>query len=374
MSFTDLADKVAGLLRHPADNPRRTAIAMGFIFVLFLAAVVVALLFLPKSDEEEELEETFGESEDGQFASAGAKRRRPLDLVMSVATAAILLVVIAAVLAGDHYSRSTSLCLQCHLPAATAESWKTSTHASVDCIVCHRSPGGLSGAFDTRLRGVQNGIAAAFPGKSATIVIVDTDSCVSCHKADLEGTKTFNGITIRHTDFIDQVSCKQCHGRVGHQASGTIVGAAASAVMSACADCHDGKTASKECTTCHQGDFALANKDSGGFAKVDLPAPATCRGCHDLTGCTTCHGIEMPHPPNWADPKVHAKAGAFDTTVCVRCHDSTCSPCHSQIHGSHGAGYKEEHKKSTDGTWCTLRCHEKDKVGTDMCTLCHSKR
>lgn len=145
--------------------------------------------------------------------------------------------------------------------------------------------------------------------------------------------------------------------------------AASSAIMTTCTDCHDGKTASRECGTCHVGDIAYAGNGPDAYARVELTSPTTCEGCHPLDGCYECHGIEMPHPEGWADPKMHAPSGAFDTTVCVTCHDPGCTDCHMQIHVNHGPNWRTEHQ-TADRSYCT-RCHDPNKVGTDMCRLCH---
>jgi hypothetical protein len=143
------------------------------------------------------------------------------------------------------------------------------------------------------------------------------------------------------------------------------------AIMTSCADCHDGVTASRECDTCHVGDIADAGGGTAEFDLVRLEPPTTCQGCHSLEGCTECHGIEMPHPPGWGDPRNHARSGAFDTDLCVRCHDEMCSPCHSQIHTSHVPDWRTGHRNAERVT-CP-QCHDETKVGTDMCTLCHDE-
>lgn len=369
MSWDELVRQLTELISNPGSDPRRLAIVAAFVFLLLMTAVVAILLFLPDSDQEEE------EAEDGEErrTTPGPKKRSLAGLLMTGGIAIMLIVIAAAVIGADRFARDTRICAQCHYSAAVSESWAASTHASVGCMSCHGGPG-LTGALDLRLRGMQNGLSTLLSSSPAAPVVVDYEACSSCHARELSGTRTSNHLRVRHSDFADEVPCKQCHGRVGHQPEGVRRGALTRGVMSSCADCHDGQTASSECSTCHERDFALASMDSGGFAKVDLPAPTTCRGCHELTRCTACHGIEMPHPANWKDPKQHAPAGAFDQTVCSRCHDRTCSECHRAIHDNHGPEWKVAHQENPDGTWCTLRCHDKTKVGENMCALCHEGR
>ena len=67
------------------------------------------------------------------------------------------------------------------------------------------------------------------------------------------------------------------------------------------------------------------------------------------------------------------RSGAFDTTVCVRCHDAGCSPCHGGIHTSHGPDWNTRHQTGNSQV-CTQSCHDPNKVGTDMCHLCHASK
>ncbi len=368
MSWSDLVSELAQLLQNPGENPRRTAIAAAFVFVLFMTVVVAALIFLPESDEEE-----MGEREPEADGGDTRGKRRLSSLIMGVGMVVMVLLIVGVIGVGDHYSRDTRLCARCHVPSGAVESWQASTHPSVECIVCHGGSG-LMGGLELRLRGVQNALATGRQTGASTLVGVDYQACASCHVEDLDGTRSWNNVRVRHAEFVDGIPCAQCHGRVGHQPAGVTMGALPRSIMSTCADCHDGATADRACTTCHERDFALASIDSGGLAKVDLPGPSTCKGCHDLTGCTNCHGIEMPHPPDWGDPKVHAPQGAFDTAVCIRCHDRGCTECHRGIHDNHGADWKQTHSENPDGSWCTQRCHDADKVGKNMCALCHTNR
>jgi len=372
VSVDDLVSQLVQLIQDPGDNPRRTAIAAAILFAVFLIVVVVALLFLPEDAEEAETGE-FGGEEGSAHRAGGARQGAVLRWIMGGATVLMVLMIVGGGVAADRYSRDTRFCLRCHVSLTASVSWEGSTHADVACIRCHETPG-FGGGLATRLRGVQNAAAALSRDAPPTAVVLENRACASCHENDLADTLSSNNIRVRHEDFADQVSCKQCHGRVGHQPREVKSGALPGGVMWTCADCHDGRTAANECSTCHERDMAMKAADTGGFAKIDLPGPSTCRGCHDLTGCNACHGIEMPHPADWSDPKMHAPRGAFDRGTCSRCHDRNCTECHIGLHDSHGPDWREEHKEATDGTTCTRRCHDKTKVGVDMCTLCHPNR
>lgn len=364
MDLSTLWQRFLQTVEHPAADPRRTVFLIGVVFVLVLIILLVIFILLPE-EEEEEVDEW------GSPVPAA-----PAPKAHSKVLLAVSLLLVALVLAGFGYgdwrSRKISTCRSCHVLQPVVQTWQASTHSKVDCIACHASPGALGGV-ETRVRALSDLIHnLAVPVTLRSPATVNQENCISCHEEALSGVSTVGRLRIRHLDFVNRVPCAQCHGRVGHDPQGTDTAAlSSSGAMSTCTDCHDGKTASRACSTCHVGDIAQAGAGPKEYARIDLAAPTTCKGCHSLDRCTACHGIEMPHPPGWGDPKMHAKAGAFDTTVCVRCHDAGCSPCHGGIHTSHGPDWKTRHQTAGDGAWCT-RCHAPQKVGTDMCRLCHA--
>ncbi|MCL4368749.1 MAG: hypothetical protein M1337_06245, partial [Actinobacteria bacterium] len=286
---------------------------------------------------------------------------------------AIGVVILAAVVGavwGDHWSRRTSTCAACHVLEPIVQTWTDGSHADVECVACHDSQGAFGGV-ETRVRAAFDVVAnLSAPRTVLAPVVVDQAGCRSCHASQMRGVVTAGRMRVRHADFVSGVSCALCHGRVGHQTAGAASGGLASGVMSLCAECHDGVKAPKACSTCHVGDISGVGTGGNSFAKIDLGVPKTCRGCHSLERCTACHGIEMPHPKGWGDPKQHARAGAFDTTVCVRCHDANCQQCHTMIHSNHGPQWRTEHQRG-DPTRCSGFCHNRDRVGDNMCLLCH---
>lgn len=362
MDLSTLLEEFLQTVREPTADPRRTVLLIAIGLVLFLIAALLVFILLP-SDREEDDEEPASD----EVASVPAKRSSPLYVGGGLL---LLLLVVIGFAYADRRSREDSVCLRCHVLQPVAKSWKAGSHSKVGCIECHTSPGVL-GAVETRVRGLAN--AANNLGETKTLTApatVNLESCRSCHERAMKEVLTVGRIRVRHAEFADRVPCGQCHGRVGHDPAD--VGAVATpAVMTSCADCHDGVTAPRDCATCHVGDIAQAGDGPGQFAPVKLDGPATCDGCHSTEGCTECHGIEMPHPTGWADPKNHAPEGAFDTDLCVRCHDDGCAPCHSDIHGNHGAEFRIGHQTAERST--CLNCHDAQAVGPDMCRLCHAE-
>ncbi|MDZ4064290.1 MAG: hypothetical protein U1E22_06420, partial [Coriobacteriia bacterium] len=101
--------------------------------------------------------------------------------------------------------------------------------------------------------------------------------------------------------------------------------------------------------------------------------PTDCRGCHSIETCNDCHGLEMPHPREFAATGAHAKQAGFEgQRLCVKCHDveKFCNRCHQfgEAHG--GAAWRVEHGPQTAafGREVCEPCHHRSK---DFCALCH---
>lgn len=360
MELSNLLDQFLQTVVDPTADPRRTVVLIAIGLVIFLIVAVIVFILLP-SEKREDADEWASEEAAPDQTGKGSK------ILLSVSLLFVLLAVVGFAY-GDRRSRQDGACRSCHVLEAAVDTWKRSTHPKVACIDCHTSPGVL-GAIETRVRALSNAVnnlgATATLGAPAT---VNQEDCRSCHAKDLDRVLIVGKLRVRHLDFVDRLPCSQCHARVGHDGAGSEV-LTSSAMMTSCADCHDGKTAPRDCRTCHVGDISQVGGGPEEYALVQLAAPTTCRGCHSLEGCTECHGIEMPHPEGWADPKMHAPRGAFDTQVCVRCHDTGCTSCHMQIHRSHPPDWKTKHQTADSGT-CT-QCHSASLVGSDMCRLCH---
>jgi hypothetical protein len=364
MNLSALWQRLLDTLQHPAADPRATIFLIATALVLFLVVVLVIFIFLP--DEEQEEVDEWGLP----VAAAAPPKRSNLLLITSLL---IVVLLVAAFGYGDWRSRQDRTCLSCHVLQPSVETWKASTHSKVSCIACHKSPGVLGGA-ETRVRAASDLIHnLAQPVSLNAPATVNQGNCISCHEKQLSQVITVGRLRIQHQGFINTVPCAQCHGQVGHDPKGTKSAALSPyGVMTTCTDCHDGKIASRDCSTCHVGDIAYSGAGPNEFARIDLSPPTNCKGCHSLDSCTACHGIVMPHPPGWGDPKMHAPAGAFDTAVCVRCHDAACGPCHGGIHTAHGPNWKTQHQTAGPGTTCTVPgCHDINVVGADWCRLCH---
>jgi c(7)-type cytochrome triheme protein len=157
-----------------------------------------------------------------------------------------------------------------------------------------------------------------------------------------------------------KIGCETCHNS---SVSGTMsdVGLATRyqlPKMDTCLQCHDGKTAPAECTTCHvsdgtgrlaqafpsgnlrpqQGDpFGLDHGPRFEFghgtrAKLDR---AACMECHTEGSCMQCHdSLSKPlsvHPNDYLT--LHPIQARMDSLRCEGCHrfQSFCAACHERV-------------------------------------------
>ena len=148
--------------------------------------------------------------------------------------------------------------------------------------------------------------------------------------------------------------CTGCH--VGVDQAGLATRDNALPLMATCLTCHDGRRASKRCTTCHLsaptgklrtslptgklrpsgrylGDPHDASfvKDHAAVARARRPY---CESCHTRKDCSDCHtGYLRPgrvHPSNWTlVHPVRARGNDLNSTSCLRL-QSFCADCHTR--------------------------------------------
>jgi hypothetical protein len=320
-------------------------------------------------------------SADGGAGLPDSHRRRRWELVLAPALSVLLLLAL-----GTEYLGRSEMCARCHAEAHTSS--ETATHASVACIECHRQPGALgfvAGQVDY-VRCVVGAMGGSSQQDQLRNVNVASRSCLRCHSAMESGVFTDGVINVRHVDFL-QRPCTDCHNTVGH---GEFVAIPRRPDMRVCLTCHDARQVSAECSMCHVGDVAYAARRAEprpSAIKVAAPVGTNCRGCHDTTACNDCHGVEMPHPPDWMPG--HARPAFVQPEVCWRCHagptqrDSgphpyaLCNRCH-RFPGPHGssASWRAKHGAAANKapgiigrTRCSL-CHTNER----FCDVCHEGR
>lgn len=223
---------------------------------------------------------------------------------------------------------------------------------------------------------------------SATLTTLPTEEvspeqflqCTDCHsdldKVFRDGT---SDLLYRHQKhFATGVSeCSACHPANTHEPD-TIN----RPTMTRCFICHGlSKTAIAPgtCITCHPAgsprqpeshlDSTWVTKE---HPKQALADRFQCLTCHSEQTCSACHGLQLPHPPQWADT-LHAPAYFEDPAVCEKCHQvagtaapgttlpprSLCDSCH------HPEGLK-------DKTWVQYHFNVVYEKGATTCFQCHA--
>jgi nitrate/TMAO reductase-like tetraheme cytochrome c subunit len=251
-----------------------------------------------------------------------------------------------------------------------------------------------------------------------------SQQCTQCHSANRKVTT--EGIRIDHKAHAEAgVWCTVCHNRVAHNevaAPPKLVHKGVKNVahpnfmtMDACFRCHDpegkvkmtgpgAKAAPGACITCHPADFELlpashkaaewsvkahgeAAREIGkkvaeegaeakklaaeGIAPY-LAAPVNeCYTCHSREKfCTTCHGVEIPHPVAFG--KDHKAPALKDVRVCQKCHLPGTSAVAVRITGIPFCESCHHEGSKTGVAWLQAHPAVVESKGTAACFGCHS--
>lgn len=270
------------------------------------------------------------------------------------------------------YSSYPSFCRYCH--NREYRSWRYSSHEKFGCASCHQNPGPI-GLLTEKMETYQ---MAFLKTTGAYFKPIRTDvanaRCKKCH-VQMKKIIVSGGIRMSHAQPESAgYWCTDCHNIVPHGEK--VVPFKNLPTMDKCVKCHNEKRASADCLLCHSEDVGEKRTTSiANYPKVQLPRVTTCRGCHDIDaeGCTSCHGVEMPHPPEWMRKLTHARAAAFERKeACFKCHDSSmffCNRCHKfpghapewkQLHGAGGFAMESS----------CMACHTPE-MSPIFCGLCH---
>lgn len=366
-----IADRVPLILGDPRGNPRETMV----IALMAAIALITAVLFVIWAVNVIQVRRARG---------SFRLRRRPGARLRAAAVVGGVLVLAGIIVSLLPAVPATSrVCSACHAVRAAESAWRAGAHASVACYGCH-APGGPLGAVEATARGLG---AVLKVGDRAGI---DDSSCAGCHDAALAGVVESRGVRMRHSDVVGAgMSCLTCHEDVAHgvrPADSPETSAAAApraeraaverSVMSRCLLCHDGEQAPAGCPVCHvagrPSDAARASAPSG-----QTPASTTCEGCHSESvsrGCVECHGLVLPHPPEFG--RQHAGLSAEDPALCASCHEGArpvrtdACACHTEVnaHGTYSEWFPAHGTAAAATGPGGCRCHD-----VQSCLRCHDR-
>lgn len=312
-------------------------------------------------------------------------RRLPAWLRIALA---VLLGVILLGVAFDVSTASPSLCASCHEMEARHASWAASEHVKVDCVQCHQAPTAwyelpqrVAGRIELLARDIAAHNAGEYtdpvdaPGGKASPI--EDATCLQCHSANRQATSGYR-ILIDHVEHAERNgSCVSCHVRTAHPEEER---SAALSFMRQCFTCHgtdEYPDAPVACDACHPTDYKLLpqSHDVADWL-TEHPAalkadPNGCAMCHQQSFCDDCHGVEIPHPANWA--VAHSKvADERGRDVCARCHGAgpdLCTSCHHSAYDASKGTWAEQHNAVVyaSGAAQCLECH-----GGIFCSHCHT--
>jgi hypothetical protein len=415
-----LWQQILTLLNEPASNLTAAFVLYGIITLVLLLIVVVALIFLgstTEDDDEDELGEVdievepleveraraaidaapSGEVVEGIPDTASALPRRSSRATtervkapkvpqtprarLIAAGIGIGVVLVVWVLTGMSTS-ANAVCDGCHVitPHNSLAEGTADPHAGRSCVACHEPGGGFGRYFSDvparLLHFVDRGMTLGVQGEYGRI---EQSACLSCHRDILEGVQLNEdrGIRMSHAEpLAAAVRCLGCHA----PASGVV--GAHKVGMNPCLRCHDSKSASAECETCHDKNASAAARVRTASLASRQIREISCGGCHDeKKECDSCHGLRMPHSLTFKQ-SAHARAGAVDFwfnggRTCGKCHTATRNPCQKCHDPSLGKGHPvslaKEHTVATEAA-CD-KCHQQWQFqkGRDFCAdVCHT--
>lgn len=328
---------------------------------------------------------------------------RELKLFVKIGLIAVLVLPVL-VLVPIKVTGTTEFCNSCHIMNDYYDSWQTSSHAEVNCLMCHLKPG-----FTGYIKGKINGLAQAVDcavgrvGTKPNAAIMDA-SCLreGCHSVEElnEDKIDFGGIKFRHSKHMNRtvdgitMRCDTCHSHFeGHEHF--------SVNKDVCYTCHflegpngKGRVVDTGCQSCHEVPQEVIKR---GLVTIDhqdfLSYDASCeQSCHkneisqpsqvDDTLCLNCHSDRMEEDVDSSE--LHAMHGHGHRKVeCFACHGETthaktdvssiaammdCQSCHSNTHQVQRSLYSTAHP---------LHPEMQDRVLSPMfmthveCTGCH---
>lgn len=390
----EIWQRVLEIAQDPASNLTAALLLLAVIALIALIFIAVLGLFLvifspeddEDDDEDEDEEEGEGPAEDvehaGGLPSADAESSEPTRWTLLkervaaqgrwIRLAAIALVALAViwstVLVYGETGEDQYCAQMCHANSAFVKRSNSDAHKDLKCVECHES--GIADA------GVQRFtyIAAQVLRRKLLTRSVPSERCLRCHgsinkKLSVDKQR---GLKVSHSEPIRAgMACDDCHAAMGHDPR--------TPGMSTCLRCHDAKTASAECKTCHTGDTSMAKKADYVFPKTKA-ANRDCGGCHDLRPCDACHGVRMPHSTRFLQYG-HAREAVFQNkTKCLKCHPNyrSCLNCHGDfLTDAHGPGmmtltlHRSLHTPEMlrqPQVACTCHAHNQYQ---NFCALCH---
>jgi nitrate/TMAO reductase-like tetraheme cytochrome c subunit len=299
-------------------------------------------------------------------------KKRILTLVL-ISLGVFLVVFVASV----ELTSTSRFCSVCHYMKPFYNSWKASSHGTIECKVCHYPPG------------IRNTIKAKMEGlvmvgrywtklylKSKPWAEIQDESCLQkgCHdRRLLEGRVPFKTVVFDHkAHFADlkrgkQLRCTSCHSQI-------VQGQHITVTESSCFLCHFKQTENfpqvSSCGLCHKKDFLTSNKARYDHSAV-YDKGFACDKCHSKIilgdgavpreNCFKCH-FEQDRLNKYDDTSlIHTNHITKNKIECDQCHldiqhkivkdiqaIADCQACHTNLHQAQKILYTGQGGKGVD--------------------------
>ena len=265
----------------------------------------------------------------------------------------------------NSFNLSSTACVGCHLKDYNGA--LNPNHAAAGfaqtCEQCHNTTTWSNASFNHNLTNFPLTGLHTVPPRQCTDCHANnnynlsTNSCVSCHLKDYQGTTNPN-----HVSSNFPQGCDQCHNTsswanatFNHNSTGFPLTNSHMVPPRQCTDCHlnnNYNLSSTTCVSCHQTDYTNA------ITPVNHPAasfPTTCESCHDTV--------------RWSDGTFNHTSTGFQLTGAHMVPPRACADCH--LNGNY----------SLNSTLC-YSCHQKEYAATNnpahaaagfptTCEVCH---
>ena len=245
----------------------------------------------------------------------------------------------------NNYTINNTACVSCHLKdfQGTTNPNHVAGGFAQTCETCHTTAGWTSASFDHNSVNFPLTGMHTVPPRACTDCHVNnnynltTNTCVSCHLKDFQGTTNPN-----HVAGGFAQTCDTCHNTAAwqpatfdHSTSGFPLTGSHMVPPRQCTDCHVNNNYNitvTTCVSCHQTDFnnATSPVPHTGF-------PTTCQQCHDTV--------------LWTDAKFDHSTTGFTLTGLHTVPPRACTDCHVN-------------NNYTLNTGACVSCHLKDYQGT----------
>ena len=264
-------------------------------------------------------------------------------------------------------------CKACHNAPVFVQQTAAGAHSKIECVRCHVQPG-VPSRVDYAFHLIFGMGLRVSPTSSGPIAGIPNATCLSCHAAVMKRVVIANGISIKHELCIRGRLCTDCHSQTAH---GGAVKWAKTPQMNQCLDCHAASKVRSDCTMCHSARSPQDRIRTGSWAVTHGPnwkqthgmgVLKTCASCHPDNYCVRCHGIPLPHGPDFM--RTHPVQAMSNRKDCAVCHKQAfCDNCHG-LEMPHPVTFAPLHSSivKKQGSAKCLRCHIQED-----CDLCHLK-